>query len=362
VNIGDAVFSQALAAKLRELFPEAVIDLVVGKGAFPLIKHSQDVSNARNLYTTAPFPCSDDIDAVNQLLGSESYDILLNFCPFLDGRKLIVPKNTIDLPYLTAGAMMMREQSHVHGISNVVTIFQKYIVTFFGDYSSVSLISKQPNAYIALSEHSILQAKQFIIDNGISNDQPIVLINPDTSSSFSRVPLSLQVEIIRLISQEPVTILLGAGHADVGIENRILEKLDKNIQVKIIIVPKTVSLEMYAALIDCCDVFITGDTGPLHIAAAEKRCTDSSILFRNKTSIVSIFGATPNRLYGYASDRVGYQPAFQNAPSFTFNNNSPLRTLLYLNKNFIPIKSPEIFFDGISAEQIVSVVQQSLNR
>lgn len=361
VNIGDAIFAQALAAKLRELFPDATIDTVVGKGAMPLMRHGKDASRVHSLYTTAPFPCATDIDAVNRLLSAESYDVILNFCPFLDEKKLVVPKGSASLPYLTAGAFIMREQANPEGLSNIVAVFQEYVVRFFGKYASGKNLSKEPNAYVTLSSESVEQVDRFLSGAAVDLSRPLVLYNPDTSSEFSRMPLALQVDLVRNLAKEPVTVLLGSGHAAPGIEIQILDALDSSERGNVTVVPKSVPLDAYAALIDRCDVFVTGDTGPLHIGAAEKRSAAPDYSTRNRTVVVSIFGATPSRIYGYASRRAGYLPAFQDAPSFTFANDSRMRTLLYLNKNFIMTKNPAIFFDGIKAEQIIDAVRSGLS-
>ncbi len=62
-------------------------------------------------------------------------------------------------------------------------------------------------------------------------------------------------------------------------------------------------LDAYAALIDWSDVFVSGDTGPLHMAAAWKKARKEGHVFRNRSGVVGIFGATPPRLSGYDSLR-----------------------------------------------------------
>jgi ADP-heptose:LPS heptosyltransferase len=59
------------------------------------------------------------------------------------------------------------------------------------------------------------------------------------------------------------------------------------------IAPETAGLKDYAALVQCCDLFIGGDTGPMHIAGAVG------------TPILAIFGGTDPRRhapFGSASE------------------------------------------------------------
>jgi hypothetical protein len=88
------------------------------------------------------------------------------------------------------------------------------------------------------------------------------------------------------------------------------------LQKKWTIVPLSFPLDSYGALVDFFDGYITGDTGPLHIAAAEKRLVSGQQKFKNSTAIFSIFGVTPARIYGYDSHRDGFLAAHQKAPSF----------------------------------------------
>jgi hypothetical protein len=85
-------------------------------------------------------------------------------------------------------------------------------------------------------------------------------------------------------------------------------------------------------LIDLADVFVSGDTGPLHVAAARKISRTNRREFRNQTAVLSLFGATPARMSGYDSRKTGYLPACQDAPSLCYTAGSPCRNITCLNK------------------------------
>ena len=53
---------------------------------------------------------------------------------------------------------------------------------------------------------------------------------------------------------------------------------------------------------------------------------------RNKTSVVSIFGATDSRTYGYDSHLRSHIPANQDAPSKVFLSKAPCRNITCINK------------------------------
>jgi hypothetical protein len=72
----------------------------------------------------------------------------------------------------------------------------------------------------------------------------------------------------------------------------------------------------------------------MHLAAARKLSRSGRHDFRNRTAVLSIFGATPARMSGYDSVQPGYLPANQDAPSWSYTAGSPCRNISCLNKIF----------------------------
>ncbi len=186
-------------------------------------------------------------------------------------------------------------------------------------------------------------------------------MNPDTSSVYSRIPLSYQINLIKGLIRLPQVgaILLGSGHTEKDIEQQILRAIPYRERGKITIVPATMPLDAYAALIDLTDVFITGDTGPLHIAAARKIRTSGQRPLRNQTSIHSIFGATPARIYGYDSARTGFFPSNQDAPAYTYIADSPCRNITCINKSEKNCKTVRCF-QNLNVQSIVREIESCL--
>jgi hypothetical protein len=127
-------------------------------------------------------------------------------------------------------------------------------------------------------------------------------------------------------------ILLGEGHSEKGLGEKLLSTLPAGARGRIVLVPSSLSLDAYAALIDFSDFFISGDTGPLHVAAARKHSKDGSSVFRNRTVVLSVFGATPPRFSGYDSRRVGFMGSSQDAPSDAYQSRSSCRNITCVHK------------------------------
>ena len=102
-------------------------------------------------------------------------------------------------------------------------------------------------------------------------------------------------------------------------------------------------VEAFGALIDAADVFVTGDTGPLHLAASRKYSRTGHFPFRNQTAILSFFGATTPRMSGYDSFQPGYLDSNQDAPAWCYQADSPCRNISCLNKLYKTCKTVRCF-------------------
>ena len=74
-----------------------------------------------------------------------------------------------------------------------------------------------------------------------------------------------------------------------------------------------------------------------------RRLSSGKSKFRNKTFIVSIFGATPARVSGYDSKNPLFLPANQDVQSRTYVSESPCRNVTCVNKMFKTCKTVRCF-------------------
>ncbi len=155
-------------------------------------------------------------------------------------------------------------------------------------------------------------------------------------------------------------LLISSGFVFTGVEKDILKQLSVSQNKKCVIVPKEFSLNAYAALLDLCDVYITNDTGPLHLAASRKKDKQGNLL-RNKTAIFSVFGATPARIYAYDSVNPIFYPAPQDAPSHVFVSTSICRNITCINKLSKRCSTVRCF-DGLEPSNMVNEIIMYLEK
>lgn len=330
LNIGDAIIAQGAVTALREMLPAARIDCVIKKAAKDLIEGNPEISNLYPLYVGAPFPNEDDLAGLSRIASGEDYDLVINFSPMVDD-KVFGDKNVVNYSMM-ASELVRDEGKQGMVVNNVVYKSYDFMGKVFRDVARPVGTSKFKGARIYLSDEALEEARNFLLGNNISMEEPIVLFNPDASAKYTRMPFDFQLNILKRLCSTQCSVLLGAGHVEKLIEHELMFSLSPEHRRKITIVPPSTNLDVYTALIDMSDVFISGDTGPLHLAAARKYLRNSGESLRNRTAVLSVFGGTPSHIYGYDSDAPGFFAANQDAPSKSFVAVSHCRNITCINK------------------------------
>lgn len=202
------------------------------------------------------------------------------------------------------------------------------------------------------------KATQRIKNLDINLDSNKVLFNPDTSSPYTRIPLRIQLELLKeILSYNNIHyLLLTPGYISKDIEWKLYKEMPSHLRKKIKVIPKDVVLDEYAVLIDYSEMFISGDTGSLHVASARKILVNSENQCRNSTAIVNIFGASSGRIYGYDSFQKDYQPTYQNAPSKIFEGSPQCKNITCVHKFSKKCKKIRCF-EGIDVKEIITYIK-----
>jgi ADP-heptose:LPS heptosyltransferase len=206
------------------------------------------------------------------------------------------------------------------------------------------------------TQDSFIKARSFVEKLHIKSHAKKVFLNPDTSCSYTRIPVDLQKAVLKAILLNPNThVLLNCGFTFQGIEKELLDEVPSGCGDRVTVIPKDTPIDVYAALTDHSDVFITGDTAPLHIAASKKIIVDSDLKYQNSTAVVGIFGATSSKIYGYDSFSEDHIAAPQKAPSKVFEVSPECKNLTCIDKIFKACPQVKCF-DGLRSEPIIEYV------
>ena len=352
LNIGDAIIVTCGITALRKIFPESEIDFAVKNSTKVFLEGNPEVSNLFPIYNHAPYPTVNDLSRLKNVINSKNYDLIINYCPMIPS-KFFGSRKTIS--YNIMAAELMKNEKLHDSINNINYQSFKLIETALKEFVPNSFIESFKGAKIYIPDSAVDEARNFLFNQGIELDKPLIMFNPDASAVYTRMPFDFQINLLKKLSSLNCNILIGAGHVEKLIEQRIIKYFSSENDKKIVVVPPSTGLDTYAALIDMSDVFITGDTGPLHIAAARKISRDSGKSLRNRTAVFSIFGSTPSHIYGYDSKAKNYLPANQDAPSRAFVANTICRNISCINKMAKTCKEVRCF-DNLPVDEIVSEV------
>jgi len=345
IHIGDALIGQPTLTALRDFFPDADIDWAVNRAVAPLLEGLPDAVRVLPIFDGAALPSAADVAALRHVVRTGRYDLCVNLCAFIT-RRDVAGRRQPFVDFAAHGAAILRNENDASRINHFSYEVYRFVRDVLGTVARPVREGRFPGIRTSYSDAAIEGAARFAASVGLSPTTPVVMYNPDTASRFTMMPFDAQAELLReIVARAPTatTILLGAGHTAAGIGERLLAALPAAMQRDVRIVPRTMPLDVYAALIDLADVFVSGDTGPLHLAAARRYARSSGHQFRNRTAVLSFFGATPPRMSGYDSLRSGYLAANQDAPSFCYQAVSPCRNITCVNKLFKTCVTPRCF-------------------
>ena len=134
----------------------------------------------------------------------------------------------------------------------------------------------------------------------------LLLVAPDTSSMITRPPTHLLAQGIAGALQRNQNLIVDIlpGYTDEQASIRLHKALTPEFPGRILTMPAEPkhSLLELAAFIDQSDLFISGDTSVMHLAATTKKIEQpvcEELVPRNSVKIIALFGGTHPGLHGY---------------------------------------------------------------
>lgn len=365
LNIGDAVNLQTAISAIRDYFPDIEIDYLINRQAKNLVNGNPDITHLLSVFSGSPLPDKSDLVNVKKIVINGKYNIIFNFCPFFSKRSLNIDKGIFINP--TVLIYMFLHNDKTKTANHVLYQVDKLVHSILSATLKLKNTRSFKGTDVYLSDIAAEEARKFLSYEKILDIEPIIMFNPDSTSPFTQVPLDAQTNILkRILSLSSVkVIILGVGHSVVGIEKMIITNLSACERKKIRLVPASMPIDAYSALIDFADIYITGDTGPMHIAAAFKHSATGRYSFRNKTAVFSIFGATPSKIYGYDSHLANYLSSNQDAPSYCYTAESPCRNITCIDKRAKTCKRINCFsfLDTVKiSDDIIAYIKTNMNR
>jgi ADP-heptose:LPS heptosyltransferase len=345
IHIGDAVITQSSLTALRDFFPDAQIDYAINKAVAPVIEGNPEATRVMPIFSGGRFPSPSDVQALRAIIRTGAYDLCVCFSPFMEEEDLVEGGQPF-VSFLTHGPQIVRNENDTEQINHFSYQGYQFVRGLLSTVAHPVRGDGYRGVRTTYSDEAIEQASRFGRAAGLSPRSPVIMFNPDSACIYNLMPFESQAALLTRLARDTTadtTILLGAGHTEVGIGQRLADAVPSASRSKIRLIPQSTPLEVYSALIDLADVFVSGDTGPLHLAAARRYSRSGRHEFRNRTAVLSFFGATMPRMSGYDSFQPGYLPANQDAPSWCYLAGSPCRNITCLNKLFKTCRTVRCF-------------------
>ncbi len=271
--VGDAVMSVPALKEIRRRFPNAHITLLVR----PWV---QDVYAA--------------VDFVDEVLLFDKAGIhkgwagMRHLCAGLRARRFemaILLQNAVEAALIALGARIPLRIGYArdgrgplltHAIridSEVRRFHQAYY--YLGILSGAGLIERRPwaradyplnSAAIGVRESDCCTGREMLRIQGIDHSGPIVGVNPGASyGGAKRWPVERFAAVADALAHDcgARIVIFGAPN-----ERQIADEVAASMQSRPLILAGQTSLGQLMGLIRECDLFITNDSGPMHLAAA----------------------------------------------------------------------------------------------
>ncbi len=137
-------------------------------------------------------------------------------------------------------------------------------------------------------------------------DCKVLMIAPDTASAVTRPPIDMLIAALSrvLFACPHLIVSILPSYTETHRSCLLQETLSKNYPDRIFLMPAEPRAHLLeiTALIDQADIFVTGDTGVMHLAAAHKTLwegDDMRFAPKNSVKIIALFGGTNPGYFGY---------------------------------------------------------------
>jgi ADP-heptose:LPS heptosyltransferase len=281
-RIGDLLMVLPAIADVRAAAPAAEIDLVVGSWNADIARALEPVTriqtlDARWLAREGEGLGMPALSRAARQWTAAGYDLALNFEPDVRSNILVAASGAAwTAGYRSGGGgalldVALEYDTRAHTTDNA----RRLVATVLGRTHSVD----EPHPFVVPTEarqnaiRRLGSAVRPLIGLHVSGGRPIKQWDPERFADVAR----------RLVSDADATIVLTGSAADRPLVELVTERLPR---ARIIDVAGRIDLLTLAGILERLDLLITGDTGPMHLAAAVD------------TPVVAVFGPSDPARYG----------------------------------------------------------------
>ena len=248
--IGDLIQLTPVIRALAGKYPGAHISLVVGSQATAtLFQYNPHVSETiiydkRGAHRSCP-----SLLKLWRRLRAGKYDLVLNF-----------QRSNLKLWCLSTAAYPCRVLVYHKAKKRVVHVVDNYLETI----APLGIVGQDRSLELYAGSDDEQFAKDLFNDNGLIG-KIVIALNPGASHSVNRwSPEQFAVLADSLAERLAAAIIIIGGSEDITLAERIASTTAS----KPLVLAGKVTLLQLASILKQCDILVSGDTGPLHLATA----------------------------------------------------------------------------------------------
>lgn len=294
-GIGDVLFSTPLLRAIKKKYPASLITYICNRRACGALQHNPNISNLyifekdeyKKLWNESKIKCLKKIHSSISAFNKERYDVMVDMSLGHTFSMLLFFMSSIPvrigLNYRNRGKFLTHK-INIEGFSD------KHVVEYYfelGRVLGLDLSDKRMELVVPGEEKR--QADESLAQNGISKDDRLCGIIPGCGASWGKSAIYRRWDASkfaavadRIADKYKYKILILGEDKELPLCMKTQAEMRSN---AVQLCGKT-SLTQFAAMLDRCDLVVTNDGGPLHMAVALDKKT------------VSVFGPVDERVYG----------------------------------------------------------------
>ena len=256
-GLGDILLSTPTVRALSEAMPGIHIDYVVGAGLsttladLPYVQHVYE-------YDKGAANSSANLHTLMRSIGANGYDLFLNLQPNFRTTLLGMASNA---PKKITFKKDRKVDPQTGRVKHAIDDFFKHL----GEIGITGPIDRRMDFIVDLDAKSWIN--EYLVSHELAGTDQLVVINPNATRSLNRWPVDRLAAVCDHFSKVHSLKVAIIGDTDDLDRFKSLERLLKYPE-RIINTTGRLSIRRLGALLERAHVFLTCDTGPMHIAAA----------------------------------------------------------------------------------------------
>lgn len=284
-GIGDLVISTAFFRNFKKNFPECRVTALIPARSAEVLNGLEYIDEiiAYDLQAVsfsdmalAPGKIFDSISHLLRLR-KEGYDIAVNLLPltsrtsalkmaavfFLIGAKINAGRDTNALGCFYHLKVRESLPSDIYDVERQAMLLE-----------ALGGVSSDKSLDVSISPDDAIYIDKMLLENGIGKDVSLIIVNPGSNWPSKKWPLQNFIRTIKgLKSSTNASFVISGSESEVPLAEALRNEIDD-----VFVAAGKTTLPQLAALLKRASLFITNDTGPMHLAAAVG------------TPVVAIFG------------------------------------------------------------------------